>query len=512
MVYGSLSIGTRAAPFHSTATIVFSGNLTDPQLAIDANTLAGNKALIVLGSVTMVAPPPQTTWIRLASAASAGAVSLSMSSALGLEWSVGDALVLGSTSYNTAETETASIASISPDRKTIGLSGPLSFSHFAGPAGTSPALSKVSFAGAVGRLSRSISLRAALNAPSDDYGMHVLVTSTVIGGGYAGSLDMCGVELRSCGKYLNDHACVHVQYGGWALSPGAPPSHPPVTLEAVSVSPALYYSVRAMSATGITIKNSVLMGGYPNMIDFDNASPGASITGNLLVGPLLRPPQYTVGQLVWFRPTSAMYLTSPKPGVVSGNFVQGALDAAYSLFPDSCSAAPAIRNNEAAGGRIGVFVLNNPLAAPPACVALSGFKLWAHSHAAIVAVDFLSSIVISNSVISDSHIGIVTNFVRDDKVGLTSTTITNCSIFGTTAVSGGSTGLLNSVCSAMSEGDPTGVSCGSVLGVSYKRAGFLIPIYSSAAKTCGVNGLLNPCRPLNTPVRACSMPWEKRCE
>ena len=508
-VWGSLTIGTPAAPFLAPAEIVFAGDFSGPQGAIDTNTVGGNKGLIVLGKVVIAGSTSNATWIRLNTSATAGVSSISLATAASGEWAIGDVIVLGSTSYDVSETEVATIAAISSDRLTFNLTTPLAFTHFAGPAGVTPVAAGVVLAGAVGRLSRSIVLRGNLSSPTDDYGFHVLITSTTTGGGRSGSLYARGVELRDCGKYVNDHACVRAQFGGWPLSPAVPANAPPVVLDGVSMHNALYYGLQALAAPGIIIRNSVLFGGTPNVIDLDSASQNATLVNNLVVGPYMRPAKYTVGQLVWFRSTSAFALTAPHPGVVTGNVVQGAYDVAYTFFPDSCATAtPQVYNNEAVSARTGIFVLAAPGTSPP-CIQLSGFTMWAIAHAAITGIDLLSSVVVTGAIIADSHIGIVLNPVLVDPVSLQTITVQYSVLMGTTAASG-SLCTRNAICRAMSEYDPVGDTCGSALGPRYRRAGMLVPAFTSAAKTCGVNGILHPCRPLNTPVRACSMPWEKR--
>ena len=565
-VWGSLTIGTPSAPFLSRAVITFYGSFGDPQLAIDSNTVAGNKGMVVFGRVSIVGPPQGTTWIRLNATAVVGSATLSLATPASSVWTPGDKIVLGATSYNAFESEVsgcvifmctagrvmhvllemgavqvkrsegsmycvfvgllnshdsrfnlqvAQIAAISVDRRTISLVSPLSARHFAGPVGSTPVASNVVLAGAVGRLSRNIVLQSNLSAPIvdsltspvDDYGLHILVTSTGIGGGYSGSVLMSGVEIRGCGKYINDHPCIRAQFGGWPASVFTPARTSPVVFDSVSIHGLMYYGVQAVSAPGVIFKNSVIFGGTPNVVDFDDKSPNATLTGNLVVGPYQRPDSYTVGQLVWFRPTSAFYLIAPVPGIVSGNLVQGAYDAAYTFFPDSCGGVSRVFGNEAVSGRTGIYILAGPNQSP-SCIALVNFTLWAVAHSAIAGVDLLSSVLVTGAVISDSHIGIAINPVVDPTTVQT-IAVANSILLGTTAVSG-STCTVNKVCRAMSAGDPLGTTCGSVLGPRYRRAGMLVPVFSNAAKTCGVNGILHPCRPLNTPVRACSMPWEKR--
>jgi hypothetical protein len=168
-----------------------------------------------------------------------------------------------------------------------------------------------------------------------------------------------------------------------------------------------------------------------------------------------------------------------------------------------------VRDNEAVGARVGVFALSVG-SSPSSCVAVRGFTLWAVSHLAITTVDQQQNVVVSRATIADAHIGVSINSVRVDQRKLSFVTVEDSTLLGTTSVSGGNC-TRNGVCRAMSRDDPVGdAGCGSVLGPRYRRAGVMLPLFTNAAKTCGVAGLISPCRPHNTPLRACSMPWERR--
>ena len=62
----------------------------------------------------------------------------------------------------------------------------------------------------------------------------------------------------------------------------------------------------------------------------------------------------------------------------------------------------------------------------------------------------------------------------------------------------------------MKLGDVAGRNCNSVFGSGWRRVGIMTSQYTNKAKTCGVGGETNRCRPVNTPIRMCSMPWERR--
>lgn len=519
VVYGTLTIGTRASPYAGDASIVFLGDYSGTPVRVDANLNLGNKVMAVLGTVSMVAPAGAASWGRLAATASAGATNVTLVNATG--WAAGDEIALGSTGYEANETETATVTGVVGGRL-LTLAAPLRFTHYAGPAGLGAVGASITLAGAVGRLSRRLRLIAPNASATDDYGFSLHIASTAAGSGTprAGSVDMRGVQLRGCGKPVTGAACVRVQYGGWPLAPGPAASNPVNVFEAVAMADVYHYGVEAVSARHVTVAGSVLMGGSPNLLDFDEASGNATVVGNLLLGPGPRPERYTAGTLVWFRPASAVYMLG-RPRALARNVVAGAYDAAYTYFPDDCDAAdaeggPRVVDNEAVSARVGVFALS-VASAPSSCVAIDGFRLWMISHLAVTTVDQLQSVLVRQLVVADSHVGVSLNFVRADQSRLSSVRLSDSVLLGSTPASalGGLPGApadcaRNSRCRAMSVSDPVGDGCGSVLGLRTRRAGLMFPLWTDSAKTCGVNGIVTPCRPHNTPTRACSMPWERR--
>lgn len=210
LVLGALTIGTRAAPYASAADVVFYGDYSGEQLRVDANLLLGNKVLVALGNVSIVAPAPNTTWTRLNATATAGASSIVLATSVGSEWAIGDAVILGSTSYAWDDSETATVASVSADGRTLGLSAPLRNTHYAGTVLRDSSLpgGAVTLAAPVGRLTRRIRLIANLTSPGDEYGFHLVAASSSAAAGQArsGVLDLVGVELRGCGQAISSKA------------------------------------------------------------------------------------------------------------------------------------------------------------------------------------------------------------------------------------------------------------------------------------------------------------------
>jgi len=113
--------------------------------------------------------------------------------------------------------------------------------------------------------------------------------------------------------------------------------------------------------------------------------------------------------------------------------------------------------------------------------------------------------------LSDNHIGISLGFMR----GVTDLAHRvyghNMTILGSTpaSVCGAST-TCRSYGPGVSAATTTGAGCFSLVGSSFRRVGILSSVMTLVGKICEANGKLPVCRPPNTPVKECVMPWEKR--
>jgi hypothetical protein len=540
VVWGSLGIGSKDKPFTNNAEIVLTGTRTSPSVVVDNNLFVGNKVLLSLGDVTFVGSSHVSSWTRLASTAAVGSNVLTLSTSVATSagkagWTVGDKIVITPTEYDDgvkSEVETHAIQSISADGKTLTLSAPLAFSHFAGMASTSPTspVRTVNLAAAVGLLSRSIVIRGELSDASDTHGGHIFVSkfkrsaSSFIGTLYANE-----VEFRNMGQQNMIYGAIDFQYGDFLFSneatapegtsimgTGSPTGN---IISDSSFTSCFNAGVQAISANGISILRSVFSNTRRNGLDFDAGSGGAIIEENLLAGNYKSPDVNADDQLKWTSPQAAIFLTSV-PASLKNNYVGGAFDAAYTIRGADCGnsrvysssmltgvTAPYMSGNEAAGVLIGVFIL--PTRTRSGCAWANGFKVWKAAHVGILAVDALSNLRISNSIVADSHIGISLNFIASSG-NLLFSELASVTVIGTSAASSCSASVR---CRAMTMTDVTGTtskSCNSVYGDDVRRIGIMIPQYTNFGKVCETNSAMPVCRPVNRPERMCSMPWEKR--
>ena len=225
-------------------------------------------------------------------------------------------------------------------------------------------------------------------------------------------------------------------------------------------------------------------------------STGAVIVNNLGVGTMRSPAESTL----WVRPFASFYL-AVRPLLFTDNVAAGSDDSGIVIVPDFCGSSPRILRNEVHSSMVGFFIL--PVGAT--CVEMRYLTAWQCSHIGVLTVDQLANLELYNVVVADNHIGISLNFARG---GYGYGLVANSLVMGSTPASASC--AASTMCRAMVKGDVSGLGCHSVYGSGWRRVGIMSSQYLSLGKTCLVSGMFAQCNPITTPVRLCSLPWEKR--
>ncbi|XP_048777455.2 fibrocystin-L-like isoform X3 [Ostrea edulis] len=149
---GALEVGKEGAPFQHQATITMHGVFRSPELPI-----YGSKSLGVREGTLDLHGKPKVTWTRLAATANSGSSSITLQQ--GVDWEVGDQIVLATTGHRHSqeETETKRVASVSADGKTVTLDSPLTYTHVR--VTETYGTATVDMAGEVGLLSHNVRFR-----------------------------------------------------------------------------------------------------------------------------------------------------------------------------------------------------------------------------------------------------------------------------------------------------------------------------------------------------------------
>lgn len=495
LVNGEWTIGTASKPATADIRISLSGTRSSPVLLVDNSLFLGNKVLAILGKVEWYGNPRGTSWTRLASTAEAGATTITLNE--DVDWAAGDEIVFTPTSYDIDELETATIASV--DGRTVTLQDALSFRHFADDVTVDDEGDEVSLRGAVGLLNRNIIFEGDQGSDPDSnrYGAHIVVASLPdrdgsVGYDFVGSVNFNWVQFRYCGQQEMEHAAVYFEYFPDAQEDRTPRSY--ITNSAFSHT--YNYAVVGRKTDRLSLTRNVVHRAFRSAIYLYDTCVSSVINHNLIAGSLLSPDETDE----WVTPQAGIFLES-LPSSMTGNVVSASFDAGFTFVPHQCGSTAVIHDNEAHGVRIGAFVLSTVAD----CVAVSRFTAWKCSHVGILTVDQRANLEVSDSVVSDSHIGLSFDFFRHNANNHAS--VINSVVMGSTAATECDERL---DCYAATEDDPQGVTCGSVLGTTYSRVGILTPQYTNRGKTCEVDGTLDVCRPPNRPERLCGMPWEKK--
>ena len=528
-VTGLLVAGNATSPYMSKLTITLQGNVLSPTLIIVNRQFLGNKVMAVYGNLSLHGAPRAYVNTRLSATVMPGDTTLTVVDPV--DWQAGnDTIVVSSTEYDTTQSETFSITAISysSDRKsaTLTVSTPFRYRHFGGLiAHGSPSVGsgQTRLSAVVALTNRNIVIRGDMvadNSPAG-YGASIVVSEVPsLTTPAVGNFNVSFVEFRDVGKLNFSNPAILFSYygvgdpypqGGYYYQKYA------VTGTQQSVASSSINAMRACSlsrtwnqgivltgAQGVYLDSNLIVGAYEEAISVDAYSYNPVITNNQVVGSWRNPTDLPN----WVHPMAAYFILTV-PLALTGNVASGSADAGFTMRMSACTASPtAIYGNEAHANLIGLYALPDMTGGD--CVQVYGWTLWKNAHHGLLTVDQTSNVEVSQTVVSDNHIGISLNFVRgavDEHVYISESVI-----MGSTAAS---TCQASLTCLAVSTTDYLGTSglCGSVMGSTYRRVGLLTPsLGMNAAHTCEIDadGMLT-CSPPNTPTRPmCGMPWESR--
>eukprot|EP00035_Acanthoeca_spectabilis_P007825 m.144226 g.144226 ORF g.144226 m.144226 type:complete len:4359 (-) comp14100_c0_seq10:3061-16137(-) len=547
LVWGILEVGdSPSSPFPGTAEIMLSGVRTSPTLVATDQHFLGNKNLVVFGYAKLYGQQRSRTWTTLANTAVPGATSITLS-ADPTGWSVGDTIMIAPTEYPqpvaieqqapgfnmtdyaATQMEERQITAISG--RTLQFSSPLRYRHFAGSI-DSGAGYNVDLRAHVGLLSSNVVVRGDLSSTPvagqpnwyQGYGGHIVVGEVNYGSASEiaaarrrgeilgtvqklGSLDASNIAFRDMGKLASEHGAITFRYFSNLRSSQYPLNRVTNCMFRSTWNHAVYTDKSfEVSLVGNSIQNTFYSG-----VQIDQDSRSTRIDNNLLMANQRSPDQYTprctLDRSCWVHPFSAFHIENTYVTSVSGNVAAGAEDTGFTLYPvDSCTSSNrAIRNNEAYGALVGLFLLDTTSSNQGLCRVIDGFKAWKNAHIGVLTVDQSVNIRLQRVHVADNHQGISLNYVKAGGINHFSQ-IMDSTILGSTTAS---TCAASVDCRAIAPNDLRGLTCGSEFGSTWRRAGIVMPQYTNLPKTCARGGI-SPCRPQNLVNRPCSLPWENR--
>ena len=529
-VTGDFEIGTPATPFAHKATITLTGDQTSPILQVDNSqqSTVGNKVLAVFGNASFHGQPIVHTWTTLTATAAVGATSFTVSDSI-TDWTVGATIVVSSTEYDPTQREQLTITAISG--KTVTFTPKLAHSHYAGNVDYS-ATGNVFFAAKVGLLDRSIVVRGSMTAQdiTDTWGAHVVVSeipSAKATESYlpVGRLDFTYVQLDHVGQLQAPAVLLHFFVGNdnpskeysvtyWGsntagIDQASAVAATRTSMVGCSFSNVYSQGVVAQGALNVVLQNNVFDTTYTNAIKMDAAATAAVLTGNLVINAQRAPTDIPDNH----HPIAAMYILA-LPLVFTNNVVAGAADGALTFNAPVCGTSTAAFSFESHSSPMGVWLLP-AVSLLGGCVQLANVKVWKHSYIAVYTVDQDFNLMLTQSVIADSHMGV--HYAGVGNVVGQGVEVVNSILFGTTPTSSCSQSL---TCSGVSTAlDFLGKSsqCASTFGPNYRHVGIVSHVYYGRGRSCQIDGLLSfgsagewSCDPLNQVVQSCALPLDTR--
>ncbi|XP_048254422.1 fibrocystin-L-like isoform X3 [Haliotis rufescens] len=202
VVYGRLVIGWPDEPFLGQANIFLSGSHASKPYPVDDGPTAGAKAIAVYGGLDLNGKGTCVTWTSLADTATKGGNKLTLVEAV--EWSVGDEILVTSTSYSAWHTETFKISAMSTDKTILTLNTTMEYTHdvMSETLGTGH---NYSVSAKVGRFTRNIRVIGETYSGlyTESFGARIMVATSTRNNGtesYSGVAKIKNVEFYLTGQ------------------------------------------------------------------------------------------------------------------------------------------------------------------------------------------------------------------------------------------------------------------------------------------------------------------------
>lgn len=191
---GNVTAGSATTPFMHKFTIQISNTKEDHGWYIDP-LVAGNKYIIVTGSLNLFGVAPTTVTTTLTAPASKGDKVINVASST--DWAVGDELALSPSYGIYNEYEQVTITGIN-NATSISVTA-LKYNHYGSPSSISSPHGSINVNTFVGHLNRNIQI---LPGPDTAWGVNLLVYGFMDGNiSRVGSVNLIGVEIINGGQY-----------------------------------------------------------------------------------------------------------------------------------------------------------------------------------------------------------------------------------------------------------------------------------------------------------------------
>ncbi|XP_060573258.1 fibrocystin-L-like isoform X2 [Ruditapes philippinarum] len=372
---GRLIIGWPEDPFDGLATITLRGNQSSPYRIPGDGPVLGAKAIGVFGGLDLFGKDVGNTWTELATTATAGSNKIVLSDQV--QWSSGDEIVLGPTSFDPWQTESFKIESVASDNITLTLNTTLKHSHIAHRETLSNG-QEIKVGAAVGLLSRNIKIVGqdydALYKES--FGTRVIVgLITSNGQTYTGYARLSNVEFYHTGQEgFTDE--FDPRYSLAFLATGTVSDVKPSKVSKCSFHNGFNTAVGVFGTGSLNVTENVVFGSIGNAI---RTSSGDTRLINNLVALVVSTASYQDRfELYDFESESGIEAMTSSDLVLQGNLVTGSERIAFHVPPQDCDdTSDRYKNNKAYANVLGGFVVEfRDVLKQTDCAQMSGHTVW----------------------------------------------------------------------------------------------------------------------------------------
>ncbi|OCT77100.1 fibrocystin-L [Xenopus laevis] len=400
---GRLTAGKENDPFQGELHIILKGNHSTPEMPLPDGPNQGSKVLGVFGQLDLHGMPRSVYRTKLATTAAKGSMDITLVDAV--DWKAREEIVITTTSYDTWQTETRQIVSVSPDRRTITLNASLQYTHIAESYFVANTSWNYTMAADVALLTRNIKI-IGQDYPGwyqESFGARVLVsTFTMNNVQYTGSARIENVEFYHSGQEgYRDPA--DPRYSLAFLYLGEVSRNTSYIL-GCSFHHGFSPAIGVFATNGLDIDD--------NVIHF-TVGEGIVVSGERirlrrnLVSVAVWPGTYQdreeINNILWH---AAIEISQGTDIVLQNNVVAGFERVGYHINGEPCTdgndTSVQWLNNEAHGGLYGVYMNKDGL---PGCSLIRRFKVWRCWDYGFYS-QTPASVKISESVFVDNGMGI----------------------------------------------------------------------------------------------------------
>ncbi|XP_072925977.1 LOW QUALITY PROTEIN: PKHD1 like 1, tandem duplicate 1 [Hemitrygon akajei] len=392
---GRLIAGTPEKPFRGELLIVLRGDHLTPDWPLPNGPNQGAKVLGVFGGLDLHGIPHQHYRTKLGKTAQAGSLNLTLAAAV--DWQEGDEILVTSTSYDSQQTESRSIRSISHDRMSLLLDRPLSFMHVVDTQEVKGRDWHYSLAADVALLSRNIKIvgHDSLGWQEQMFGARVLISSFFYNDleikGYARIKD---VEFYHSGQ-MGYWDYFDPRYSVAFLNLGQIQGNSSY-IQGCAIHNGFAPAIGVFGTDGLNIDDNII---------YSTMGEGIKVWGsrNRVRRNLVVLSKSTAIRYSW---TAAIEVNKDSEVVLQENIIVGFEQIGYRINGEPCpgqpNAAEPWANNEVRGGQIGVYMNGDGF---PKCSLIQGFIVWKCQDVGIY-FQVRSSVQVSNVTLVDNGLGI----------------------------------------------------------------------------------------------------------